>query len=72
MAQKVIRTGNSAAVTIPAQFMKDLGIHIGDPIKVRVEKDQGKIILNFSGVKQLPLSENFLHRSGRKTKKSMI
>lgn len=68
MAQKVIRTGNSAAVTIPADFMKDLGIRIGDPVKVRIDRDQGRIVFSFSGVKQLPLSENFLHRQQRKSK----
>lgn len=72
MAQKVIRTGNSAAVTIPADFMKDLGIRIGDPVKVRIDRDQGRIIFSFSGVKQLPLSENFLHRQQRKKQDRVI
>lgn len=62
MAQKVIKTGNSAALTIPAEFVKDLGIRIGDPVKTRFEKDRGRIIYFFSGAKQLPLSENFLRR----------
>lgn len=62
MAQKVIKTGNSAALTIPSEFVKDLGIRIGDPVKTILEKDKGRIIYHFSGVKQLPLSENFLHR----------
>lgn len=66
MAQKVIKTGNSAAVTIPAKFVKDLGIRIGDPVKVRLEKDRGRIIYFFSGARQLPLSENFLRRLRRK------
>lgn len=62
MAQKVIRTGNSAAVTIPAEFIKDLGIRIGDSVKVRLEGDKGRVIYTFSGAKQLLLSENFLRR----------
>ena len=62
MAQKVIKTGNSAALTIPAEFVRDLGIRIGDPVKTRLEKDRGRIIYFFQGVKQLPLSENFLRR----------
>ncbi|MFZ5365953.1 MAG: AbrB/MazE/SpoVT family DNA-binding domain-containing protein [Patescibacteria group bacterium] len=65
MAQKVIKTGNSAALTIPAEFVRDLGIRIGDPVKTRLEKDRGRITYFFSGVKQLPLSENFLHRKKR-------
>ncbi|MDP3888886.1 MAG: AbrB/MazE/SpoVT family DNA-binding domain-containing protein [bacterium] len=62
MTQKVIRTGNSMAVTIPAKFTKDLGIRVGDVVKVDLEEDKGEITYIFSGVKQLPLAENFLSR----------
>jgi len=66
MTQKVIRTGNSVAVTIPSEFVKDSGIRVGDPVKVRLEKDKGRIIFAFAGAKQLPLSESFLHRKRKK------
>lgn len=66
MAQKVIRTGNSVAVTIPSEFVKDLGIRAGDMVKVQTQKDKGKIVLTFSGVRQLPLGENFLLGKKRK------
>lgn len=66
MAQKVIKTGNSAAVTIPAEFVKDLGVRIGDQVKVRLEKDKGKVIYTFSGAKQLSLGESFLRRAKKK------
>jgi len=71
MAQKVIKTGNSKAVTIPSSFVKDVGIKIGDPVKVQMDKEEGRITYIFSGVKQLPLSENFLKRISkrRRTKK---
>ncbi|MDP3954751.1 MAG: AbrB/MazE/SpoVT family DNA-binding domain-containing protein [bacterium] len=65
MSQKVIRTGNSVAVTLPSEFVKDLGIHVGDLVRVRIEKDKGKIIFSFTGVKQLPLDEKFLQKSKR-------
>ena len=32
MLQKVIKVGNSAAVTIPKSFMQEAGINIGDNI----------------------------------------
>jgi len=51
MAQKIIKTGNSAAVTIPANFVKDLGIRIGDPVKVKLDPENNKIIYIFSGTK---------------------
>lgn len=66
MTQKVIKTGNSAALTIPAEFVRDLGIKIGDPVKTRMGKDKGWITYYFAGAKQLPLSENFLHRQKKK------
>lgn len=50
------------AVTIPAKFTKDLGIRVGDVVKVDLEEDKGEITYIFSGVKQLPLAENFLSR----------
>lgn len=56
--QKVIKTGNSLAVTIPAWFAKDLGVKIGDTVKVNLESDKGRVIYNFQGAKQLPLLES--------------
>ena len=69
MAQKVIKTGNSAAVTIPADFIKDLGIRIGDPVKVKLDPENNKVVYTFSGTKQLLLSESFLKRKRLKKKK---
>ena len=65
MAQKVIKAGNSVAVTLPAQFVKDCGIRRGDLVKVKMERDKGKIIYTFSGARQLLLAENFLRRKKR-------
>jgi antitoxin component of MazEF toxin-antitoxin module len=62
MAQKVIKTGNSLAVTVPAWFCKDLGIRVGDLVKVKLDPGSGKVIYMFEGAKQLPLSENFFRR----------
>ena len=69
MAQKVIKTGNSAAVTIPADFVKDLGIRIGDPVKVKLDPENNKMVYIFSGTKQLLLSESFLKKKRLKKKK---
>jgi antitoxin component of MazEF toxin-antitoxin module len=69
MAQKVIKTGNSAAVTLPADFVKDLGIRIGDPVKVKLDPENNKVVYIFSGTKQLLLSESFLKKKRLKKKK---
>ena len=60
--QKIIKTGNSLAVTIPADFVKSIGIKAGEEVKVEVEPEKGRIICNFSGVKQLPLCQNFVKK----------
>ena len=60
MVQKIIKTGNSLAITISADFAKILGIRSGDSVKVNLEPNKGKMICIFSGIKQLPLSETFL------------
>ncbi len=66
MAQKVIKTGNSAAVTIPAGFVKDSGIRIGDPVKVKLDPENNRVVYTFSGAKQLLLGENFLKKRRKK------
>lgn len=60
MTQRVIRTGNSLAVTIPSEFAKSVGIRPGDGVRVKLEEDKGRVTFFFSGAKQLPLAENFL------------
>ena len=60
MAQKIIKTGNSLAVTIPSEFVKLIGIRAGDEVKLEVESEKAKVSYFFSGMQQLPLSENFL------------
>jgi len=56
MAEKIIKTGNSAAVTLPAKFMRDLNLKIGDTVVVEIDYDKGEITLRFPGARQLPLA----------------
>ena len=37
MVQKVIKIGSSAGVTIPKKQLKELGIVIGDDVKISIE-----------------------------------
>lgn len=53
--QKIIKTGNSLAVTIPSLFVRALGVKAGQEVLVRVEPEKGQIICRFSGLKQLLL-----------------
>jgi len=71
--QKIIKTGHSLAVTIPAYFVQSLGIKPGQEVQVEVEPETGQIICKFSGAKQLSLSQNFLKKGkSKKWKKDVF
>lgn len=66
MKQKIMRSGNSVVVTVPADFVKAVGVKIGGEVRVKVVPEKGKVIYKFSGVSQLPLSKNFLRKKRRR------
>jgi antitoxin component of MazEF toxin-antitoxin module len=66
--QKIIRTGNSLAVTIPSQFVNSVGVKAGQEVQVRVEPETGQVIYTFSGTKQLALSKTFIKKPRPKKK----
>ncbi len=55
MQQKVIKTGNSLAVTIPSQFAKILGVRPGLLVDSHPDVAAGVLTLVFPGSAQLPL-----------------
>jgi antitoxin component of MazEF toxin-antitoxin module len=55
MPQKIFKTGNSLAVTVPSQFVQALGLHPGATVKTKLEISKLKITYEFSGTRQLPL-----------------
>jgi antitoxin component of MazEF toxin-antitoxin module len=63
--QKIIRTGNSLAVTIPADFVHAVGVKPGQEVVVEPRPESGRVICTFSGTKQLPLSQNFIKPGSR-------
>lgn len=66
MVQKVFRTGNSLAVTIPSRFVVAVGIKSGDNVKVREEKEKGRLVYQFAGSHQLALDDNLFKTRTRK------
>lgn len=64
--QKIIKTGNSLAVTIPSRFVDMVGIKAGEEVLVNAEPEKGRIVCLFSGSKQLPLSQNFVKKGKKK------
>lgn len=55
MKQKVIKAGNSTAVTVPADFVKMVGVKTGDMVSVTVHPDKGEVTYHFTGAYQLKL-----------------
>jgi antitoxin component of MazEF toxin-antitoxin module len=55
MGQKIIRTGNSIAVTLPSKLVKALGLKSGDPVEVKVNYIKGEVVFKFPSARQLPL-----------------
>lgn len=66
MAQKIFRTGNSLAITIPSAFASTVGIHAGASVKVAEDRERARLILQFSGHRQLPLDTAFFKNKKRK------
>ena len=60
MIQKVVKTGNSLAVTIPSKFVKKVGLKAGDRVKSQIKAEDNKITYTFLDTRQLPLSDKFL------------
>jgi len=48
MKRKVIRTGNSLAITIPYWFAREVGIKAGDEAEYKVRVGKSKLIVKFT------------------------
>lgn len=57
MKQKIIKAGNSLAVTIPSSFVKTIGVKLGDEVAVETKPENGQLIYSFTGAQQLSLSQ---------------
>ena len=58
---KIIRSGNSLAITIPAKLVKTLGVKAGDLVNVQVALDQSHVTYHFVKPSQLSLSMKLNH-----------
>lgn len=56
ITQKIIRTGHSAALTIPAKFFKDLNLRIGDRVATAPDYIAGTLTYKFQEIRQLRLA----------------
>lgn len=53
--QKIIRVGNSLAVTLPSRIVKKVGIKLADIVNVSLANDGSTIILALHNPRQLTL-----------------
>lgn len=61
--RKVIKTGNSLAITIPAKTISDFSLKVGDMAQVRVNKTKTAITYRFTGhPRQLSLIDKKGHQ----------
>ncbi len=57
MQRKIFKTGHSAAVTLSQKILKDLGLKVGDTVKLETDLDQKQITIHQSkSENQLPLN----------------
>lgn len=56
MQVKIMKVGNSLGITIPAKFVKAVGIHVGDLAQVKTKLETGQVKYTFKGAKQLSLT----------------
>ncbi|KKW22702.1 MAG: hypothetical protein UY65_C0017G0004 [Parcubacteria group bacterium GW2011_GWA2_51_12] len=71
MTQKVLKVGDSAAVTIPKKSLEELGLKIGDRVSVEID-EQHKVVsikpagrLSAADQKIAKLTANFMARYGK-------
>lgn len=55
MGYKIIRTGNSVAVTLPSKLVKVLSLKAGDPVEIKVNYIRGEVVFRFPSARQLTL-----------------
>lgn len=46
MTQKVLRVGSSAAVTIPKKSLAELGLKVGDTVRVAVNPEKKTVVIS--------------------------
>lgn len=46
MLQKIIKVGNSAAITIPKRYLESIGVRVGSPIIVSLDPNIKQLIVD--------------------------
>lgn len=54
MLQKIIQVGNSAAITIPKDFLREINGKIGEEVRVEVNPEKMRLIISWPQSKAVP------------------
>lgn len=66
MKRKVIKTGNSLAVTVPSEFAKQLRVGAGDDVEFKLDENNSKMTVQFlKRPKQILLFANGKKKSAK-------
>ncbi|MCG2686415.1 AbrB/MazE/SpoVT family DNA-binding domain-containing protein [Candidatus Parcubacteria bacterium] len=57
MTQRIIKTGNSSALTIPREFMEALNLEVGDEARAVLDFENLSVTYKFPEARQLPLRQ---------------
>lgn len=55
MRQKILKTGNSLAITIPSKFVRILGLKPGDEVEAKGDLVKGTLRITFTSSGQMTL-----------------
>lgn len=66
--QTIYRTGHSLGITIPFRLVNQLGLEAGQFVAVRSEPDTNRMVVEFIGANQLPLSKSLPEDDANKPK----
>ena len=70
MLQKIISVGNSAAITLPKNFLEDIGLKIGDKVRVKSDSDSKTMVVQADiQTRKAKLSKDFVDWTDRFIKK---
>ena len=62
MKQRVMKIGNSLGVTVPAGFVKGVGVRAGDRVEVKTRVSKNEVVYKFSGIQQLLIASDILKK----------
>lgn len=74
MTQKILKVGNSYALTIPSSFVKELGLKAGDLLQIEANPEQSRLTVTHAKKESkvnTPEVKEWLEKFNKKYKKGL-